>query len=216
MSLKLKEDRIFASVLADGLIHVNAPEGTEGAKVRKYKTSDGKEGSKTELVYTELIGKITSIDFYEGDYGRQLQVTITDGEDTPVVLSLSTNSPYGEDLMKKLINVDLERNVKIVPYSFVDDKKKNKKGITVWQKNLTTGKTEKLTNYFYDPVNNKNVNGYPEPKNKGKKALSKDQWKIYFAEAREFLVEEIKKHFKIDENRSPVSKSAADEEFDNF
>jgi len=213
MSLTLKEDRIFASVLADGKIHVTVPEGTEGAKVRKYKTSDDKEGSKTELVYTELIGKITKVDFREGEYGRQLQVTVEDGDEKPVVLSLSTSSNYGEDMMKKLINVDLNKVVKIVPYSFTDEKGKSKKGITIWQHSDKTGKNEKLGNYFYDAEAKKNINGYPEPK-KLKKPLSKDQWKLYFGEAREFLVEKITEHFKI--TASEESTSQADKDFEDM
>lgn len=199
-----KADQIYASVLADGKIHVTVPEGTEGSVVRKYKTSDGTEGTKTELVYSELIGKITNVEFREGNFGRTIQVTVIDGEEKPVVLSMSTSSNYAEDLMKKIINVDLEKPVKISPYSFVDDKKKSKKGITIFQGD------KKLTNYFYDSEKKKNINGYPEPK-KLKKPLSKDQWKLYFAEAREFLVEQVSKHFNITE---PVE--ATDDAFAGF
>lgn len=203
------DDRIFASVLADGRIHVTVPEGTEGAKVRKYETSDGKTGEKTELIYKDLIGLITKIEFRDGEFGTQLQVTVSDGEEKPVVLSLSTSSNYGEDMMKKLINVDLEKSVKIAPYSFKDDKGKVRKGITISQHD--GDEMVKLGNYFYDPKKEKNINGYPEPKfPKGKKTLTKDQWKIYFATAREFLVEQITEHFKLDK----VEASDADKEFD--
>ncbi len=191
-----KDDVIYASVLADGKIHVTVKEETPGAVKREYETSDKKKGVKYELVYSDLIGKITKVSFYEGDYGRQLQVTVTDGDEKPVVLSLSTSSNYGEDLMKKLMNVDLKKTVKIVPYSFVDDNKKNKKGITIWQDN-GKGENVKIGNYFYDPVKKQNINEYPEPK-KQKKPLSKDQWKLYFGECREFLVEQITEHFKIE------------------
>lgn len=196
--LKKADDVTFASILADGRIHISVPEGTEGSVVRKYKTSDDKEGTKTEMVYSQIIGKITKINFYEGDYGRQIQVTISDGNEKPIVLSLGTSSNYGEDLMKKLINVNLDKKVKIVPYSFVDDKKKSRKGITIWQHD---GKEAvKIGNYFYDEDKKKNIHGFPEPKKpKGNKPLSKDQWKLYFGEVREFLVESITEHFKIEE-----------------
>lgn len=214
MSLNNTEEKqVFASVLADGKFHVTVPEGTEGAVVRKYKTSDGKEGTKIEKTYTEVIGKITKINFYEGNFGKQLQVTVEDGKNDPIVLSLSTSSNYGEDMMKKLINVDPNKFVKIVPYSFLDDNGKTKKGITIWQKNDATGKNEKLKNYFYDEEKKKNIHGYPEPKKgKGGKPLSKDQWKIYFAECREFLVETLTEHFKIEESTEVVS--TADQDFE--
>lgn len=197
-----REDSTFATVLSDGKIHINVPEGTEGAKVRKYKTSDGTEGSKTELVYNELIGIITKVDFYEGEYGMNLQVEVTDGEEKPVVLSLATSSSYGEDMMKKLPNVDLSKRVKIVPFAFIDDKKKNKKGVTIWQHVKDGEKAEKITNYFYDAEKKENVNGYPNPK-KTKKPFTKDQWKLYFGECREFLIEKLTDIFKI-EAKGPV------------
>lgn len=215
MSLRnTSEERIFATLLADGKIHVTVPEGTEGATVRKYKTSDGMEGTKIEKVYTELIGKITKVGFYEGDYGKQLQVTVQGKEGTkPVVLSLSTSSNYGEDMMKKLINVDLEKMVKIAPYAFTDENGKKKKGVTIWQHNSATGKNEKIKNYFYDEEKKENTNGYPEPKKlKSGKPLSTDQWKLYFGECREFLVEKITEHFGIESESAQVS--SADQDFE--
>ena len=193
MSLKnTHEDKTFASVLADGKIHVSVPEGTEGALKREYETSDGKVGSKYEFVYTELAGMITKIEFHEGDFGKSLNLTVVDGDEKPVVLTLSTASNFGEDMMKKLLNIDMDLPVILAPYSFVDDKGKNKRGITVTQEG------KKIQNYFYDFHKKVNINGYPEPK-KSKKPLSKDQWKMYFMEARMFLIDTITEHFKLEE-----------------
>ena len=186
-----QEDRNFVTILADGKLHMTVEEGTEGARKREYETSDGKTGEKWELVFTEVTGKITEVKFFEGDYGKSLQLKIEDGDEKPVVLSLSCASNYGEDAMKKIINVDLEKDVKIVPYSFLDDKGKNKKGVTIYQED------QKIKNFFYDEDAKKNINGYPEPK-KLKKPLSKDQWKLYFMEARMFLIDAITEHFKLE------------------
>lgn len=194
--LTLKENRTFITILADGLLHQTVEEGTEGGKWRTYKTSDGTEGKKFEKVYSEIIGKITKINFQEGKYGVQLQLEITDGKAVPVVLCMGTNSNYGEDTMKKLPNVDLEKTVKIVPFSFKDEKGKAKKGVTIFQKN-DKGETIKLANYFYDAEKKENINGYPTPK-PTKKERTSDQWKLYYGEAREFLIEFITEKFKID------------------
>lgn len=197
MALKLKEDRTFATVLSDGAIHITVPEGTEGAKIRTYETSDGKTGSKTELVYKEISGIISKVDIRDGDFGSQLQLTIEDGDAEPIVLSLATASNFGEDVMKKLPNVDLSLPVTIIPYSFVDGKGKNKKGVTIVQNE------KKLQNYFYDFHKKVNINGYPEPKKvKPTKAnpegkLSKDQWKAYFMDARLFLIDFITEKFNL-------------------
>lgn len=212
--LQKKEDKTYASILADGKIHITVPEGTPEASLRTYETSDGKSGSKWELVYTSIIGKITKVGFRDGEYGSQLLVTLEDGKDKPVTLALATSSNFGEDMMKKLKNVDIERAVKIVPFTFTDDNGKTKKGVTIWQHNKKTGKNEKVKNYYYDEEKKKNINGYPEPKPKNGKTVkdfTKDQWKLYFGEVREFLVDEITEHFKIEPSNEM---SASDEDFD--
>ena len=215
-----REERIFASVLSDGKIRVTVPEGTEGAVLRTYETSDKKTGSKYELVFTELVGKITKVGFREGTYGTSLEITLTKGDETPVVLSLGTASNYGEDAMKKLLNVDLNRAVKIVPFAFDDEKSgKKRKGVTIWQHNVETGKNERVENYFYDKEGKKNINGYPEPKKKITKSnpegtLSKDQWKIYFAECREFLMDNVKERFNCE--AETVSEDTSLKDFDDM
>jgi hypothetical protein len=197
-----REERIYATVLSDGKIRVSVPEGTEGAIKREYETSDKKTGVKYELVFTELIGKVTKVGFREGTYGTNLEITLEKNNETPVVLSLGTSSNYGEDAMKKIFNVDLTKAVKIVPFAFEDDKGKKKKGVTIWQYNTELGKNERVENYFYDKEAKANINGYPEPKKKITKSnpegkLSTDQWKIHFAECREFLMEQVREKFNI-------------------
>lgn len=187
-----KEEAIFASILADGLIHVSVPEGTEGAIKREYETSDKKIGTKWEFLYKDVSGMLTKVGFREGDYGKSLQLTIADDEEKPVVLSLPTASNYGEDAMKKLININLEKPIKIAPYSFTDDKGKIKKGVTIYQDE------QKIGNYFYDPETKKNLHGFPEPK-KLKKPLSKEQWKMYFMEAQIFMIDKISEHFNLEQ-----------------
>lgn len=187
-----REEKIFASILSDGLIHITVDKETPGAKLREFEKSDGTKSEKYELVYTDISGVITKVDFYEGDYGTSLQLTIEDGDDKPIVLSLGTHTNFGEDMMKKLPNIDIGERVKLVPFSFLDDNGKSKKGITVIQND------KKVQNYFYDPVAKTNINGYPNPK-VGKKPFTKDQWKAYFLEARIFLTDFIKDKFSIAE-----------------
>lgn len=193
--LKVKENKIFASVLADGAIHIECDEGDVGAVKREYETSDGKKGIKFEKVYTEISGIINKVSFYEGDFGKSLQLEITDEGEDPITLSLSTNSNFGEDMMKKLPNINLEERVVLAPYAFVNDNGKSVKGITVTQND------KKIQNYFYDFSKKEVINGYPVPKQakitkanpEGK--LSKEQWKAYFLEARIFLIEYIEEHY---------------------
>lgn len=214
MGLKnTREDKIYASVLADGLIHVEVPEDTEGAVKRDYETSDGKTGTKWEHVYNELSGKISSIAFFDGDFGKSLQITVEDPDGgKPIMLSLGTMSGYGEDVMKKLPSVDLTKEVTFAPYSFKDDKGKSKKGITVLQDG------NKIKNFYYDDVEKVNINGFPVPPTPKKgKALTTDEWKMYFMQARIFLVDETEKIFANIVTDTDVEKSAdPDLEFEQF
>lgn len=172
---------------SDGTLRLTVPEGTEGAVYREYETSDGKKGSKWELIFKSLCGKITNMQMFEGDYGKNLLVTLayTGGEDT---ISFNTTTPFGEDFMKKLPNINLDEFVTIAPYNFTDDNGKVRKGVTVTQGDV------KLSNYFYNPEEKKNLHGYPEPDGDTGR-YDKDDWKIYFTQCRKFLVKNVEEKF---------------------
>lgn len=175
-----RDNRKYVTVLGDGTIRLSVTEETEGAVKREYETSDKKTGVKFELIFSELSGKITGLNFQDGDYGKNIQIEVTDGE--PIVLSLNTASNFGEDFLKKLPNIDLTKDVILRPYSFEDDNGKLRKGITVLQAG------GKIQSYFYDVEGKKNVNGYPTPDPKKVKSFDTDDWKVYFIEARKFLI----------------------------
>ncbi len=195
-------DTIFASVLADGLIHVKVKEGTEGALKRMFATDDDKKkqrkdpthlptGFAWEHQYTELSGIIDEVSFRKGQYGLSLQIVVKDEEDDeakPITLSLGVASNFGEDMMKKLPNINMKLPVTLAPYSFENDKKKTQRGITVTQVNKK-GETVKIVSYFHDTEAKTTTNGYPAVT----KNSSKD-WKKYFEGAREFLVEYIEEN----------------------
>lgn len=194
-----KNDNKYVSILADATMRLPVTEDTEGAVKRDYETSDGNTGTKWELVFTELSGKIDKIAFFDGEYAKLLQLTFTNPEDEdeePLILSVSTGSTFGEDIMKKLLSIDMEKPVRLVPYSFDDEKtKKTKKGVTIYQDGDT-----KVKNFFYDEETKKVCNGYPEvPAGHGKKAVSKDEWKIYFAQARLFMINTIIEKFGLEQ-----------------
>ena len=98
----------------------------------------------------------------------------------PIILSMNMSSNYAEDLLKKIPNIDLTKQVSLKPYSFEDDKKKIRKGISVVQGEV------KIKSFFQDPVTKKNLHDYPEL-TKPIKDYDKDDWKIYFMTTRKFL-----------------------------
>jgi len=177
---------------SDGTLRLVVPEGTEGAKFREYEYKDSKtgetvKGSKWELIFKSLSGKITNIQQYDGDYGMNLMVTLTydGGEDT---ISIGTATPFGEDFMKKLPNIKLEEFVTFSPFAFTDDNGKMRKGISITQGD------EKIKNFFYDAEKKKNLNKYPNPDGKVDE-YTKDDWKIYFMQARKFLIKYTEENF---------------------
>ena len=183
MGLEQKENTTYINVLASaGDFRMTVDEGTEGAKKRDYETSDGKKGSKWELAYKSIGGLITNIEFFDGDYCKNFLLTFDfqDGTET-VTVSLGTNTPFGEDMMKKLPNIDFSQEVKLSPYSFEDEKGKLRKGISVVQND------EKIVGAFFDPEKKKNLLKFPEPEG-DTTTYDKEDWIMYFTKARKFLV----------------------------
>lgn len=176
------ESKKFLSVLSDGKFHQTVSEGTNGAVVRNYEDKEGNKKTKHELIFDSVSGMITKISFEDGDYGKNLNIEL-DGDG---VISLNTSSSFGEDVMKKLPNIDLNKEVEFKPFSFKDDKDKLIKGVTLIQDD------KKLTNYYYDIETKKVINNMPEFE--GKKT-DNDDWKIYFMQVRKFLIQEINNKF---------------------
>lgn len=178
MALETKNAGRFISVLGSaGDFRETVDQGTEGAKKRTYETSDGKTGEKWELSYKSIGGTITNMEIYEGDYGKNLILTIDAGDDGEVGVSLSTNTPYGESMLKVLPNIDFNKEVTITPYNFTTDEGKNLRGVSVKQDD------EKVQNAFYDYEKKESLLDYPEPEGDTSTWDSED-WKIFFTQCR--------------------------------
>ena len=214
MGMHKKETRTFVSILGStGDFRQVVSEDTEGAVRRDYEIKDSKDGSikkgtKFELVFDSIDGHIADIEIFEGDYGKNLILTMDFGEDAePVGISVNTATPFGEDLMKKLPNINFNEVVELSPYSFEDDEGKSRRGISIKQNG------EKIQSFFYDPQANEgkggNVNGYPDPQG-DTSAYDKDDWKIYFTQARKFLVKYTEEHIiTMFEKKNPAPAPAA-------
>lgn len=210
MLINTRQENKFVTILSDGTLRLPVTEFTEGAVKREYETSDGKKGTKHELVFTEISGFITKVEFHDGEYGKLLQVTMSEEGEEDVVVSLNTSSSFGEDMMKKLMSIDTQKKVRLVPYSFTDEKGKSKKGLTVYQDG------EKVKNYFTEGegAETKLLHGFPAiPKVAKGKIISSDEWKLYFMQARLFLVSYIEEHFKVVLADEVVGKGMSAEEF---
>jgi hypothetical protein len=180
-----KKANTYFYILSDGKFHTEAKEGDEGAIKREYETSDGKKGVKIEKTAEKISGIVTNLSLYDGDFGKLLQLSFGENE---LIVSIGVNSAFGEDLMKKIPNIDFNLPLTLAPYSFDDENGRKRKGITVYQNEV------KIGNYYSKKDGDKYVtlNGYPEvPEDVN---WDKEDWKIYFAQARKFLTTEITKH----------------------
>lgn len=198
-----KEKGVYLSVLSDGKFHQTVTKETEGAVLREYETSNGQKGQKWELLASSVEGKITNLEIRDGDYGKQLQITMQSGDDT-CTISLQTSSNFGEDFMKKLPSISPDEVIKVAPFAFTDDKGKQRRGITVYRQS-----GEKVVDHYHKKEGDKivAVNGYPAiPADAN--GWDSDEWKLYFMNARKFLIEETKKHPLF--NQKPVAN------FDDF
>ena len=162
MGLETKETKKIIGVLGStGDFRMSVPEGTEGAVRREYESSTGEKGVKHELVFKSISGMITDVDFFDGDYGKNLLITFSFGEgEEPVTVSLGCNTPFGEDVLKKLPNINFKEAVVFSPYAFENENGKPVKGISI-----TQGDT-KIKGAFYDAENKKSLLDYPSPEGK--------------------------------------------------
>lgn len=196
MGLNEKVKRIYATVAAvDGSIRiaVDKPDDIDddvksyidenGKKVvrRDYELSDGTTGCKWEHVYKSITGMVKYVGLYDGDYGSQVSLTIADEGEEGIIMSLNCKQTFGQDVMKKLPNVDFTKEVDLRPYSF-DDKEtgKNKRGITIWQEG------ERVLNYFYDVDKKEVLHSFPVPE-KAYDKMDSDDWVVFFVGVTKFL-----------------------------
>lgn len=200
--LNTKENKVFATILADGKIHVKVPEGTPGEVKRKIERPNQPTVIVNEHVYSSVDGMITKVDIQTGKYGEQLKLTIDDGNGTPVILcgNLKT-SRHAENLLAKIMNVDMTKPVTIAPYTFspLDKPKEVKKGVSITQGDV------KIQSYFFDAEKN-GMQGFPKvPKTKVV------DWATYYGKVRDYMIEKVKEHFNITEETTEVEPETVDE-----
>jgi hypothetical protein len=214
---KIKHEELrgqFYNVLGStGKFHLKVEEGTEGAQLRKYETSDGKAGEKWELIASEVTGEIDNISIFDGDYGENVLVALKleegETETDQIVLSLGASSAFGEQFLEKLPNIDTSKEVTFAPYLFTTDDGKTKKGLTIKH-----GEDKIMSHYNqYNPETKKwtSKKGFPLPEGGGK-GFKTDDWKVYFIGKRKYLLAELAKHdlFVVEGEEKEVSVEAVD------
>lgn len=195
----------YISIKADGKLHEKVSEGTDGAVLRKYELKDGTTGEKWELLYSKVEGFITNVKFEDGDFGENLLITFTDGENE-ITLAQGVSTAFGEDILKKIPGIDFAKKVTLQPYAFEDDKGRVKNGVSFYQE------SDKVASYFWD--GKKNLHGFPAIDKKEDEEWSKDEWKAHFLKVRIFLTKYAKENVvpKFAEGAEEIKRPTDEEE----
>lgn len=117
--------------IADGKIVRNHKEAKSGVTVSRV-TKTGK--TVHEEKFDSITGRIVGLKTHENDFGKQWHITFTDGEES-YIITMPYSSRYSTSFLKALPNVDLTKDVKLMPWSMDDKNDASKKvtGITMWQ-----------------------------------------------------------------------------------
>ena len=115
---------------------------SDGNLVRQHKTANDRTTERVtktgKLVFEErfkdLTGMITNVNTRENDYGKQWQLTFTDGPDTYIV-SMPFSSRYASSFLKAVPNIDATKPLRFMPWAMKDknDVSKTVTGVTMYQ-----------------------------------------------------------------------------------
>ena len=196
MSSEEKRDsnKVFWSIV-QGKFKTEVPETHPDAEVRHWEAG-GKKGTKIERSIDSLRGKITDIQFYDGEAdGRKfstLNIVLDKNElGKKPVISTNISTRYAQDLLKKIPEIDMEEEVRFRPFSFTPDgEDKVITGLEITQKDKMGKFTNKISSFFHfqDGAGKwKAKEGYPMPDG-DTSSYTSDDWQIYFKQVNRYLV----------------------------
>jgi hypothetical protein len=187
-SEQLQEKNLYYTIIS-GSFRAQVDKDHPDAVRRDWTSADGqKSGTKYERHVKALIGYIEDIQFRDGEYGMQMYVMLDENaEGWKPVIALATSSRECEDLMKKLPNINFLKEVRLRPFNFEGSEGDEVRGMEVLQQDEHGEWEVKIKNYFRDTEKKVNINGFPNPEG-DTEDYSKDDWKLYFLQARKFLV----------------------------
>lgn len=198
--------------IKDGSFRLPSHKDDPEVRPREYTNpKTGESGVAYEKGFKALYGVITDISFREntlkdGTTLRSLNISLGEDEQgTEQVISLPIDSRYSSDFLKKLPAINLEQEVRLMPYDF-EDQGPRQVGISVCHRNPDTDQFDvKVKDYFLEVVekNGKkeylNLFGFP-------KATEEDahDWPFYFKKVNKFLINYATKNVLPKLNKSGV------------
>lgn len=168
------------------------------AVVREYTNPKTKEsGVAYERSYKALYGIIEDVSFREtslkdGTVLRSININLGENEEDGVamVVSMPQDSRFSSDFLKKLPNIDLTKEVRLMPYDFEPKQGPRQVGLAVHQQDAEGKFKQKVEDFFTEKIEDGdktrylNKHGYPEATDKDKK-----DWPFYFKKVNKFLIE---------------------------
>lgn len=183
----IKENNLYYTVIK-GTFRTRVDEFAEGAVRREYETKDGAMAFKYERILSSLIGYIEEVQFYDSEFGMQCYITLDRNEKgQKPIIQLSMDGREADNFLKKLPNIDLNREVCLRPFNFKGREGDEVRGLDVSQEDENGKFKAKVSNYFWDEEKEETIHGYPRPDG-NTDDFSKDDWKIYFLQVRKFLI----------------------------
>jgi len=209
MTETISEDAntLYLSIVGGNMVQ-KVDEGTPGSKRRDYEVGTWETktvGTKFELHHKNLIGRISGLEFVDGNFGEQFILSLTNGEDNAKI-HLNTSSKYFAAFAKKLPNIDLEKDITINSYDFQTKDGKQLTGTDIKQDG------EKVEDNYWD--GSKALNGIPEVSKADAKKFDSDDWKMHFMTVKKFLKKEVEKVVLPDTNETPLEINDVDDVFE--
>lgn len=141
-----------------------------------------------------LFGFIKNIYFEtSADYGESIKIELDENDEGKIpVLSFGVESKDGRDFLRKLPNINLDKEVRISAYRFIPEGQKEEiSGITIDQQGEGENFDKKITNFFFDNEAKKYLHNHPVIDWDNATDARK---KIYKVERDEFLKDYAKQH----------------------
>ncbi len=187
-------NKVYYSIVG-GTFTTKVPASHPQAKERINKL--GKQVFEREVGGLE--GKIENIDIEQSEYGPQLKITLSaNSEGKNPVIGIGLETKHGRELLRKLPAVDLNDDVRFIPYKFTPEGADDAiSGLNLFQNDIKVG------SHFWDANTKTFKDGHPII---DWNEASDSKKKIYKIERDEFLknylIKNILPKFQQDDTRS--------------
>lgn len=203
----------YLRIHSDGTIREKTDKDDPKAKARDWSLPADKDGNiqsgtTYERIYSGVKGNIKNIYVADTKFGTTQLNIVVEGS-RQVVLTVAMNSGFADSLLESLPNINMDQEVAFEPVAYVNTKGRSVRFVKITQ----NGQDVPSFYQKYDTVAKKSerLNGYPEPTG-NTSTYTKEHWKLYFQQAKLFVLDDLKARGIIGErtDANPESKSTTE------